>query len=174
MSNRVVAIDDKYTATSGRVYLTGTQALVRLPISQHMRDTAAGLNTAGFISGYQGSPLGVYDQELWRARRHLDGHNVVFQPGLNEEIAATSVFGSQQSSIFGKPKYDGVFGIWYGKNPGLDRAGDPIKHANAAGSSKHGGVLLVPGDDHAAKSSDLANQCEFALHEPCDSGARAE
>jgi len=163
MSNRIVAIDDKYTATSGRVYLTGTQALVRLPISQHMRDTAAGLNTAGFISGYRGSPLGVYDQELWRARRHLDGHNVVFQPGLNEEIAATSVFGSQQASIFGKPKYDGVFGIWYGKNPGLDRAGDPIKHANAAGSSKHGGVLLVPGDDHAAKSSDLANQCEFAL-----------
>jgi indolepyruvate ferredoxin oxidoreductase len=163
MSNRVVAIDDKYTATAGRVYLTGTQALVRLPISQHMRDAAAGLNTAGFISGYRGSPLGVYDQELWRAQRHLDGHNVVFQPGLNEEIAATAVFGSQQSSIFGKPKYDGVFGIWYGKNPGLDRAGDPIKHANSAGTAKHGGVLLVPGDDHAAKSSDLANQCEFAL-----------
>ena len=163
MSNRRVALDDKYTATSGRVYLTGTQALVRLPISQHMRDVAAGLNTAGFISGYRGSPLGVYDQELWRAQRHLDAHNVVFQPGLNEEIAATSVFGSQQSSIFGKPKYDGVFGIWYGKNPGLDRAGDPIKHANAAGTAKHGGVLLVPGDDHAAKSSDLANQCEFAL-----------
>jgi indolepyruvate ferredoxin oxidoreductase len=163
MSNRIVAIDDKYTATSGRVYLTGTQALVRLPISQHMRDAAAGLNTAGFISGYRGSPLGVYDQELWRASRHLDAHNVRFQPGLNEEIAATSVFGSQQAAIFGKPKYDGVFGVWYGKNPGLDRAGDPIKHANAAGTSKHGGVLLVPGDDHAAKSSDLANQCEFAL-----------
>ncbi|MDI1344133.1 MAG: indolepyruvate ferredoxin oxidoreductase family protein [Pseudolabrys sp.] len=163
MSNRLVGIDDKYTATSGRVYLTGTQALVRLPISQHMRDTAAGLNTAGFISGYRGSPLGVYDQELWRAKKHLGGHNVHFQPGLNEEMAATAVFGSQQSAIFGKPKYDGVFGIWYGKNPGLDRAGDPIKHANAAGTSKHGGVLLVPGDDHAAKSSDLANQCEFAL-----------
>jgi indolepyruvate ferredoxin oxidoreductase len=163
VSNRIVSLDDKYTATTGRVYLTGTQALVRLPISRRMRDSAAGLNTAGFISGYRGSPLGVYDQELWRAHRHLQDHHVQFQPGLNEEIAATAVFGSQQAAIFGKPKYDGVFGIWYGKNPGLDRAGDPIKHANAAGTSRHGGVLLVPGDDHAAKSSDLANQCEFAL-----------
>ena len=163
MSLRVVALDDKYEATSGRVYMTGTQALVRLPVSQHLRDTAAGLNTAGFISGYRGSPLGVYDQELWRAQRHLDGHNVQFTPGLNEEIAATSVYGSQQSAIFGTPRYDGVFGIWYGKNPGLDRAGDAIKHANYAGTSRHGGVLLVPGDDHAAKSSDLPNQCEFAL-----------
>ncbi|PWB57438.1 MAG: indolepyruvate ferredoxin oxidoreductase [Bradyrhizobiaceae bacterium] len=163
MSDRIVTLDDKYAAASGRVYLTGTQALVRLPISQRMRDVAAGLDTAGFISGYRGSPLGVYDQELWRARRHLDAHHVRFQPGLNEEIAATAVFGTQQSAIFGTPKYDGVFGIWYGKNPGLDRAGDPIKHANAAGTSRHGGVLLVPGDDHAAKSSDLANQCEFAL-----------
>src|SRR5882724_2651491 len=116
------ALDDKYVATSGRAYLTGIQALVRLPITQRLRDEAVGLNTGGLVSGYRGSPLGGYDQELWRARRHLERHHVRFQPGLNEELAATALWGSQQVGLFGLAKYDGVFGIWYGKNPGLDRS----------------------------------------------------
>jgi len=158
-----ITLDDKYTALDGRVYLTGIQALVRLPISQHQRDLAAGLNTAGLVSGYRGSPLSGYDQELWRARKHLERHNIRFEAGLNEELGATAVWGSQQVALFGKPKYDGVFGIWYGKNPGLDRSGDALKHGNFAGSARHGGVLAVVGDDHAAKSATMPNQGEFAF-----------
>ena len=161
---RTVALDDKFLAETGPVYLTGTQALVRLPLDQKRRDRLAGRNTAGLISGYRGSPLGVYDQELWRAKTHLAAHDVVFQPGLNEDLAATALWGSQQIHVFGqRPKYDGVFGIWYGKNPGFDRSGDALKHANYAGTSRFGGVLAAIGDDHAAKSSDIPNQCEYGL-----------
>ena len=158
-----VSLDDKYVATSGRIYVNGTQALTRLPISQHQLDVKNGLNTAGFISGYRGSPLSTYDQDLWRARKHLQAHNIHFQAGLNEEIAATSVWGSQQVGLFGKAKFDGVFGLWYAKNPGLDRAGDAMKHGNYAGTSRHGGVLVVIGDDPAAKSATIPNQCEYTF-----------
>jgi indolepyruvate ferredoxin oxidoreductase len=155
-----VTLDDKYLLDHGRAYMTGTQALVRLPMIQRARDLAAGLNTAGFISGYRGSPLGGYDQALWKAREFLKKHHIHFTPGVNEELAATAVWGSQQVGLFPGAKYDGVFGIWYGKGPGVDRSVDVFKHANAAGSSKHGGVLLVAGDDHACKSSTLPHQSE--------------
>ena len=154
------SLEDKYTIDRGRVFLTGTQALIRLLMMQRDRDRLAGLNTAGFISGYRGSPLGGLDQALWRARRHLDAHDIRFQPGVNEDLAATAVWGSQQLNLFPKAKYDGVFGMWYGKGPGVDRCGDVFKHANAAGTSKHGGVLVLAGDDHAAKSSTLPHQSE--------------
>lgn len=155
-----VTLDDKYLLEQGRVYVTGTQALVRLPMIQRARDVRAGLNTAGFISGYRGSPLGAYDQALWKAKKFLKDHHIHFTPGVNEELAATAVWGSQQVGLFAGAKYDGVFGIWYGKGPGVDRSVDVFKHANAAGSSKHGGVLLVTGDDHACKSSTLPHQSE--------------
>ncbi|HYC36261.1 MAG TPA: indolepyruvate ferredoxin oxidoreductase family protein [Usitatibacter sp.] len=158
-----VSLDDKYTLASGRVYLTGTQALVRLAMVQRERDLAAGLNTAGFISGYRGSPLGGLDQALWKARDHLKDKHIHFTPGVNEELAVTAVWGSQQVGLFEGAKYDGVFAMWYGKGPGVDRAGDAMKHANAAGSSKHGGVLMLAGDDHACKSSTLPHQSEHAF-----------
>ena len=163
MDPKTISLDDKYTATSGRVYLTGIQALVRLPISQHLRDQAAGLNTAGYISGYRGSPLSGYDTEILKNKKILEPNNIFFDPGLNEELGATAVWGSQQVGIFGKPKFDGVHSIWYAKNPGLDRAGDAIKHGNFNGSAKHGGVLAVVGDDHAAKSATMPNQGDFAF-----------
>ena len=149
------SLEDKYTVERGTVFLTGTQALIRLLMLQRDRDQRAGLNTAGFISGYRGSPLGGLDQALWRARRHLEAHHVRFQPGFNEDLAATAIWGSQQLNLFPGAKYDGVFGMWYGKGPGVDRCGDVFKHANFAGTSKHGGVLVLAGDDHAAKSSTL-------------------
>ncbi|MGB4063675.1 MAG: indolepyruvate ferredoxin oxidoreductase family protein [Azonexus sp.] len=154
------SIDDKYTRHTGRVFLTGTQALIRLPMLQRERDLAAGLNTAGFISGYRGSPLGNLDLGLWKAMEHLAEHHITFQPGLNEDLAATAVWGSQQVNLFPGALYDGVFGLWYGKGPGVDRCGDVFRHANAAGSSKFGGVLVIAGDDHAAKSSTLPHQTE--------------
>lgn len=163
MTLREVDLDDKYLAEGGRIYLTGTQALVRLPLEQRRRDMAAGLNTAGLISGYRGSPVGVYDQELWRVRRLLADHEIVFQPGLNEDLAATALWGAQQVGTFGQAKVDGVFGIWYGKNPGFDRSGDAIKHANFAGTSPRGGILAVIGDDHGAKSSTIPNQSDYGL-----------
>ncbi len=163
MALAAVSLDDKYELESGRVFLTGTQALVRLPMMQRQRDLAAGLNTAGFISGYRGSPLGGYDQTLWRASKFLKRHHISFTAGLNEEIAATSCWGSQQTNIFPGAKYDGVFSIWYGKGPGVDRAGDPFKHGNMAGTSRHGGVLALLGDDHNAKSSTLPHQSEHAM-----------
>jgi indolepyruvate ferredoxin oxidoreductase len=167
MALAAVTLDDKYVLERGRVYLTGIQALVRLPIMQRQRDAAAGLNTAGFISGYRGSPLGGLDQQLWSARRFLDRAHVRFQPGLNEDLAATAVWGSQQVGLWPGAKYDGVFSMWYGKGPGVDRSGDVFKHGNAAGSSRHGGVLLLAGDDHAAKSSTLPHQSEYAFMDAC-------
>ena len=162
-----VTLDDKYALQSGRAFMTGTQALVRLPMLQRVRDLAAGLNTAGFISGYRGSPLGGFDQALWKAKKFLDEHHVKFQPGVNEDLAATSIWGTQQVNLYPDAKYDGVFSIWYGKGPGVDRCGDVFKHANSAGTSKHGGVLVLAGDDHAAKSSTLAHQSEHIFKACC-------
>jgi indolepyruvate ferredoxin oxidoreductase len=158
-----VSLDDKYIRDEGRIYLTGVQALVRLPLVQRRRDRAAGLNTAGFISGYRGSPLGTFDRELWAAKRHLDRDDVVFQPGLNEDLAATSVWGSQQLGLSSGAKRDGVFAIWYAKSPGVDRSGDVLKHANAAGTARFGGVLAIAGDDHACKSASLPSQSDYAF-----------
>ena len=160
---RRVSLDDRYDATEGQVYLTGTQALVRLPMMQRQRDLAAGLNTAGYVSGYRGSPVGGYDQALWKAKRQLDAHHVRFVPGLNEDLAATAIWGTQQLGVFPGARYDGVFGIWYGKGPGVDRSGDALRHANQAGSAKSGGVLAVAGDDHGAKSSTMAAQTDFVF-----------
>jgi indolepyruvate ferredoxin oxidoreductase len=158
---RNVSLDDKYDLTKDRVFITGTQAVVRLLLMQRERDRLAGLNTAGFVSGYRGSPIGGLDQNLFRARKWLEPSNIVFQPGLNEELAATAVWGSQQAEMRGDGKYDGVFGMWYGKGPGVDRSGDVFRHANMAGSSRHGGVLALMGDDHTAESSTVAHQSEF-------------
>ena len=156
-----VSLDDKYALENGRALMSGTQALVRLPMLQKKRDAMAGLNTAGFISGYRGSPLGGYDQALWQAKKHLAAQNIVFQPGVNEELAATAVWGSQQLDLYPQSrKFDGVFGIWYGKGPGVDRCSDVFKHANMAGTSKHGGVIALAGDDHIAKSSTAAHQSD--------------
>jgi indolepyruvate ferredoxin oxidoreductase len=160
---RTVTLDDKYALESGRIYLSGIQALVLLPMLQRRRDQAAGLNTAGYISGYRGSPLGGLDQALWQAKRHLDRHHVVFQPGVNEDLAATALWGTQQVNLFPGAKYQGVFGLWYGKGPGVDRCGDVFKHANSAGTAPFGGVIAVAGDDHAARSSTVAHQSEHAF-----------
>ncbi|MCL6619031.1 MAG: indolepyruvate ferredoxin oxidoreductase family protein, partial [Thermomonas hydrothermalis] len=153
-------LEDKYRRRTGRVYLSGVQALVRLPLVQKLRDERAGLNTAGFISGYRGSPLGGFDLELWRARKYLDAASVRFTPGLNEDLGATMVWGTQQVNLFPGAKHDGVFGMWYGKGPGVDRCGDVFKHANAAGTSRYGGVLALAADDHACRSSTLPHGSE--------------
>ena len=163
MLPREASLDDKYTLQSGRAYMSGIEALVRLLMLQQQRDRAAGLNTAGFVSGYRGSPLGGLDQALWKAKRHLDAHNVVFRPGVNEDLAMTAVRGTQEVTLFPGARVDGVYGMWYGKGPGLDRSMDVLKHANAVGTSKFGGVLAVVGDDHACKSSTLPHQCEHAF-----------
>ena len=163
MSLAAVALDDKYQQDKGRVYLTGTQALVRLPLMQRRRDLLAGLNTAGYITGYRGSPLGGLDTAATQARRFLEAHHVRFQPGVNEDLAATAVWGTQQNDLFGDAVYDGVFAMWYAKGPGVDRSGDALRHGNLAGSSKHGGVLVLAGDDHTCKSSTTAHQSEYAL-----------
>jgi len=157
---RDVSLDDKYALESGRVFLTGAQAFVRLLILQRQRDALAGLNTAGFVSGYRGSPLGALDQSLWKAKPFLDRAHIRFQPGLNEDLAATAIWGSQQVNMYPGAKYDGVFAMWYGKGPGVDRCGDVFKHANHAGTSRHGGVLVLAGDDHGAKSSTLPHQSD--------------
>ena len=158
-----ISLDDKYTLERGRAFITGTQALIRLPMLQRQRDVKAGLNTAGFITGYRGSPLGSVDQTAAKAKKYLDAHHVKFHPGMNEDLAATSVWGTQQVNLFPGAQYDGVFGMWYGKGPGVDRCGDVFKHANMAGTSRHGGVLVLAGDDHAAKSSTTAHQSEHIL-----------
>jgi indolepyruvate ferredoxin oxidoreductase len=158
-----INLEQKYTASSGHIFLTGIQALVRLPMAQIRRDRAAGLNTAGFISGYRGSPLGGYDQQLFAARKHLEQYNIKFQPGVNEDLAATAVWGSQQLALSPGGKYDGVVGIWYGKGPGVDRSGDVFRHGNTAGSAKNGGVLCLAGDDHGAKSSTVPHQSDHAF-----------
>jgi len=158
-----VALDDKYTLQSGRVFITGTQALVRLPIMQHLRDRAAGITSGCYISGYRGSPLGGFDQQLWAAGKHLAAHNIVFQPGVNEDLAATACWGTQQAHFDGDNKYDGVYAIWYGKGPGVDRTGDAFRHGNLAGSASLGGVICLMGDDHTCESSTTALQSEFAM-----------
>jgi len=163
LSRDNVSLDDKYVLEDGTVFITGVQALVRLPLEQKRIDRAAGLNTGGFISGYRGSPLGTYDSQLWKAQKYLDSHDIVFKPGVNEELGATAVWGSQQVNLYQGANFDGVFGIWYGKGPGVDRCGDVFKHANMAGTSPNGGVLAFAGDDHACKSSTLPNQSEFAF-----------
>ncbi|WP_019142084.1 indolepyruvate ferredoxin oxidoreductase family protein [Noviherbaspirillum massiliense] len=158
-----ISLDDKFTLERGRAFLTGTQAFIRLAMLQRQRDFKAGLNTAGFITGYRGSPLGNVDMTALKAKKYLDAHQVKFHPGMNEDLAATSVWGTQQVNMFPGAQYDGVFGMWYGKGPGVDRCGDVFKHANMAGTSPHGGVLVLAGDDHAAKSSTTAHQSEHIL-----------
>jgi indolepyruvate ferredoxin oxidoreductase len=161
-----VRLDDKYTLESGRVYLNGIQALTRLLIMQRLRDAAAGLETAGFVSGFQGSPLNNMDKTLWEAHDLLQAHHVHFQPGQNEELAVMGVWGSQQVTLDPHARYQGVFGMWYGKWAGLARSGDALLHGNSAGASPHGGVLLVCGDDHMARSSTVATQSETMLSSP--------
>jgi len=155
-----VSLDDKYTATTGKIFLSGIQALVRLPMIQKLRDESAGLDTAGFVSGYRGSPLGGLDENLWQAKGHLEAKQIQFVPGVNEDLAATAVWGTQTVDLIGPAKHDGVFAMWYAKGPGVDRCGDVFKHMNHAGTSKHGGVLLVAGDDHGAYSSTLPHQSD--------------
>jgi indolepyruvate ferredoxin oxidoreductase len=156
-----VALDDKFDLSKERIFLSGAQAVVRMLLMQRERDRLDGLKTAGFVSGYRGSPLGALDLQLWKARQQLVGSDIVFQPGLNEELAATACWGTQQTELLGEGKYDGVFSVWYGKGPGVDRSGDVFRHANLAGSSKHGGVLALMGDDHMAESSTNAHATEF-------------
>ena len=163
MTLREVSLDDKYTLQSGRIFITGTQALVRLPLMQHLRDRAEGFHTGGYISGYRGSPLGGYDQQLWAAKKHLEAHHIVFNPGVNEDLAATACWGSQQLGFHGETDYAGVFAIWYGKGPGVDRTGDVFRHGNLAGSHPKGGVLVLMGDDHTCESSTTAHQSEYAM-----------
>jgi indolepyruvate ferredoxin oxidoreductase len=165
MRHAEVTLDDKFLLQDGRVFITGVQALLRVLLDQRRLDTRAGLNTAGFLSGYRGSPLGGLDQQAVRAAKHLQAHDIVFKAGLNEDLAATAVWGSQQANLFPGARYDGVFGMWYGKAPGVDRTGDAFKHANFAGTWPKGGVLAVAGDDHACKSSTLPSQSEFAFQD---------
>src|SRR3954464_6707567 len=161
MSLRHVDLDDKYDLTKSHVFVTGYQAIIRSCLMQKERDRRAGLNTAGYVTGYRGSPLGGLDQQFMRAAKVLAPNDVVFQAGINEDLAATALWGAQQAELRGEGKYDGVFGIWYGKGPGVDRSGDVFRHANLAGTSPHGGVLAVAGDDHTASSSTTAHQSEF-------------
>lgn len=161
---RKVSLRDKYELEDGIAYMSGIQALVRIPIVQRRRDIAAGLNTAGFVSGYRGSPLAGYDRELMSARKYLEPLNVKFHPGVNEDLAATSIWGTQQVNLYPGGKVDGVFGIWYGKAPGVDRSGDVFRHANAAGTAPLGGVLAIAGDDHACKSSSLPAQSDHSFY----------
>lgn len=163
MGLRDVKLDDKYTLLNGRIFVTGIQALVRLPMLQKLRDEKAGLNTAGYISGYRGSPLGALDQQLIKASAFLQQHNIIFQPGVNEELALTACSGTQQINLQGAGAYDGVFSLWYGKGPGVDRSGDAFRHANNFGTAGHGGILALLGDDHACESSTTAHQSEYAM-----------
>ncbi|MDB5417794.1 MAG: pyruvate ferredoxin/flavodoxin oxidoreductase family protein, partial [Phenylobacterium sp.] len=165
MRHTEVTLDDKFLLTEGRVFITGVQALLRVLMDQRRLDQAAGLNTAGFVSGYRGSPLGGLDQQAHRADKFLAEAKVVFKEGLNEDLAATAVWGSQQANLFPGALYDGVFGMWYGKAPGVDRTGDAFKHANFAGVWPKGGVLAVAGDDHNCKSSTLPSQSEYAFQD---------
>ena len=161
MSLNHVTLDDKYDLSKSRVFVTGYQALVRLTMMQHERDRRAGVNTAGYVTSYRGSPLGGLDYQFQRAAAALARHNVLFQSAINEDLGATALWGSQQAELRGEGKYDGVYGIWYGKGPGVDRTGDVFRHANFAGTSPHGGVLALMGDDHTAESSTTAHQSEY-------------
>jgi indolepyruvate ferredoxin oxidoreductase len=156
-------LDDRYEATEGRVFMTGTQALVRIMLDQARRDHMAGLKTGGFVSGYRGSPLGAVDQSLWQAAKRIEAAGIKFLPAVNEDLAATAVLGSQQVESHPSKQVDGVFALWYGKGPGVDRAGDALKHGNAYGSSPHGGVLVVAGDDHGCVSSSMSHQSDVAF-----------
>jgi indolepyruvate ferredoxin oxidoreductase len=157
------ALMDRYVRQTGRVLLTGTQALVRILLDQRDRDRADGVNSAGFVSGYRGSPLGGVDLELWRAKQFLVDRRIEFLPAVNEDLAATAMLGSQQVETDPAREVDGVFGLWYGKGPGVDRSGDALKHGNAYGSSPHGGVLVVAGDDHGCVSSSMPHQSDVAF-----------
>lgn len=158
-----VSLDDKFDLSRERIFLSGAQAVIRMLMMQRERDRRAGLDTAGFVSGYRGSPLGGLDLQLWRAQQRLDAASITFQPGLNEELAATACWGTQQAGLMGEGRQDGVFALWYGKGPGVDRSGDVFRHANLAGTSPHGGVLALMGDDHTAESSTNAHASEFAF-----------
>ncbi|MGA2129806.1 MAG: indolepyruvate ferredoxin oxidoreductase family protein, partial [Xanthobacteraceae bacterium] len=161
MTLKAVSLEDKYNLGQSRIFATGYQALIRLCLMQKERDRRAGLNTAGYVTGYRGSPLGGLDQQFVRASRHLEQSDIRFQPGLNEDLAATAVWGSQQAELRQEGRFDGVFSIWYGKGPGVDRSGDVFRHANLAGTARNGGVLALMGDDHTAESSTTAHQSEF-------------
>src|SRR3974390_699924 len=161
MSLRPVSLDDKYNLNQSHIFVTGYQALIRACLMQKERDRRSGLNTAGYVTGYRGSPLGGLDQQFMRAARQIAAADIKFQPGINEELAATALWGSQQAELRGEGKFDGVFGMWYGKGPGVDRSGAVFRHANLAGTSKHGGVIALMGDDHTAESSTTAHQSEF-------------
>ena len=163
MSRETVSLNDKFDLSRKRIFLSGSQAIVRLLSMQKARDRSVGLNTAGYVTGYRGSPLGGLDQQFWRAGDVLAAHDIVFQPAINEDLAATALSGTQQAELRGDGRYDGVFGIWYGKGPGVDRSGDAFRHANLAGNSPHGGVVALMGDDHTCESSTTAHQSEFAL-----------
>ncbi len=163
MSSEKITLNDRYDLEKSPVLLNGTQALVRLMLMQKARDRAEGLNTAGLVTGYRGSPLGAVDMQMQRAAQPLTAHDITFQPGLNEDLAATALWGSQQAELRGEGRYDGVFGLWYGKGPGVDRSGDVMRHANMAGTSKFGGVLMAMGDDHTGESSTVLHQSEMAL-----------
>jgi len=160
---KTLSLDDKYVCDEGKAYMSGIQGLVRLVLAQHRRDARLGLRTGAFVSGYRGSPLGTFDTSLWQAGRHLESHNAVFQPGVNEDLAATAVWGSQQVALAGQGKFDGVVGWWYGKGPGADRSGDAFRHANLAGTAAHGGVVALYGDDHSCKSSSIPHQSEHVM-----------
>ena len=159
--DRDYTLEHKYTRSQGRIYLSGVQALVRLPLMQQMRDRAAGLNTVGFISGYRGSPLGGFDLERWKAKKHLAVSSIEFQPDVNEDLGTTMVWGTQQATLFPGAKYDGVFSMWYGNGPVVDRCGDVFKHANAAGTGQFGGVRALAANDHACRSSTLPHGSEL-------------
>src|SRR6201996_7593388 len=163
MTKTAVTLDDKYTRGGGRVFISPNQALVRLPLDQARRDRAAGLKTAGYISGYRGSPLGVSDAALGSAQKLLDSHDIRFVPGLNEELAVSAIRGTQELQWFGKSAFEGVFGLWYGKGVGVDRACESLKLGNLEGSAAKGGFLAIAGDDHGGKSSDSAHQSEHTL-----------
>ena len=163
MSIMPVDINDKFDISKTRVFLTGTQALVRLCLMRAELDRRAGLNTAGYVSGYRGSPLGALDMQFPRAADFLRKSNITFEPALNEDLAATAIWGTQQAEMRGEGAFDGVFGMWYGKGPGVDRSGDVLRHANLAGTSPHGGVLVLMGDDHTCESSTTCHQSEYAL-----------
>ena len=163
MTKHQVSLQDRYDLEKSPVLLNGTQALVRLMLTQKYRDTQAGLNTAGYVTGYRGSPLGAVDLTMGREQARLTENDVKFEPGINEDLAATALWGSQQAELRGEGKFDGVFGLWYGKGPGVDRSGDVMRHANMAGSAKNGGVLMAMGDDHTGESSTVLHQSEWAL-----------
>ncbi|MFV2002862.1 MAG: indolepyruvate ferredoxin oxidoreductase family protein, partial [Paracoccaceae bacterium] len=163
MSRQDISLHDKFDLQKSPVLMNGTQALVRLMLMQKARDVAAGLNTGGYVTGYRGSPVGAVDLQMGRAGADLEAADVLFHPGLNEDLAATALWGTQQAELRGEGRFDGVFGLWYGKGPGVDRSGDVMRHANMAGTSPHGGVLMAMGDDHTGESSTTLHQSDWAM-----------